>query len=152
LRKLQLITEAKQLCPDLVIMLGESLDRFRDASKRLYSYLASFTWNQKVERLGFDEVFLDVTDIVEYNKSLLNISDLSRSFFHLSRDDPTVGFPFDMTKIAGHQYPDAVAGLQGFSTAPENHLLTRLVLGSHLAQHMRHKLDEEQGYASSSNS
>lgn len=56
LHKLQLVREAKQTCPDAVIVLGEDLTRFRDASKELYRYLRSFSWNGKVERLGFDEV------------------------------------------------------------------------------------------------
>jgi DNA polymerase iota len=56
LRKLQLIREARQMCPDVVIVLGEDLTRFRNASKDLYSFLRAFSWNSKVERLGFDEV------------------------------------------------------------------------------------------------
>ena len=58
LHKLQLISEAKKVCPDVVILLGEDLTRFRDASKRLYSFLTGFVWGEKVERLGFDEVGL----------------------------------------------------------------------------------------------
>lgn len=56
LRKLQLIKEAKQICPEVVIILGEDLTKFRDASKALYVYLRSFLWSEKAERLGFDEV------------------------------------------------------------------------------------------------
>jgi len=56
LYKLQLITEAKRLCPDVIIVLGEDISRFRDASKDLYSFLEKFSWNRKVEKLGFDEV------------------------------------------------------------------------------------------------
>jgi DNA polymerase iota len=58
LRKLQLITEAKKLVPDVVIVLGEELGSFRDTSKALYQFLAAFTWSGKVERLGFDEIFM----------------------------------------------------------------------------------------------
>jgi len=57
LYKLQLITEAKRICPDVIIVLGEDISRFRDASKDLYTFLAKFSWQQKVERLGFDEVW-----------------------------------------------------------------------------------------------
>jgi len=56
LRKLQLISEAKKVCPDVVIVLGEDLTKFRDASKALYSFLKSFVWGDRVEKLGFDEV------------------------------------------------------------------------------------------------
>jgi DNA polymerase iota len=58
LHKLQLIHEAKKVCPDVVIVLGEDLTRFRNASKELYAFLRSFSWNSRCERLGFDEVCL----------------------------------------------------------------------------------------------
>ncbi|KAI4679272.1 hypothetical protein J4E81_010525 [Alternaria sp. BMP 2799] len=41
LHKLQLIHEAKKVCPDVVIVLGEDLTRFRNASKELYAFLRS---------------------------------------------------------------------------------------------------------------
>jgi len=57
LRKLQLITEAKKVCPDAVMILGEDLTRFRNASKELYDFLRQSIWSDKAERLGFDEVW-----------------------------------------------------------------------------------------------
>lgn len=57
LHKLQLITEAKRICPEAVIVLGEDLTRFRDASKDLYSFLQHSIWSGRAERLGFDEVW-----------------------------------------------------------------------------------------------
>lgn len=56
LHKLQLIQEARKVCPDVIIVLGEDLTRFRDASKALYNFLRAFAWSKQVERLGFDEV------------------------------------------------------------------------------------------------
>lgn len=60
LRKLQLIKDAKEICPDVVIVLGEDISRFRDASKKLYRFLRAYSWNDRAERLGFDEV--SITD------------------------------------------------------------------------------------------
>jgi hypothetical protein len=57
LHKLQLIREAKKVCPDVVIVLGEDLTRFRDASKDLYNFLRGSIWSGKAEKLGFDEVW-----------------------------------------------------------------------------------------------
>lgn len=37
-------------------MLGEDLNRFRNASKENYNFLRKFAWSGRVERLGFDEV------------------------------------------------------------------------------------------------
>ncbi|KAF2273361.1 DNA/RNA polymerase, partial [Westerdykella ornata] len=147
LSKLQLIKDAKRICPDVVIVLGEDLTRFRDASKQLYLFLRSFSWNQKVERLGFDEVFMDVSDIIDYNLALLNHHDLGNSFFCLSKNDPTTGFPFDASQVAGYTYPkpsDGDAGSENVSTA--NVLRLRLHLGSHLAQHLREALRAQRGY------
>lgn len=56
LHKLQLIKDAKRICPDVIIELGEDISQFRDASKELYSFIKDYSWNGKVERLGFDEV------------------------------------------------------------------------------------------------
>jgi DNA polymerase iota len=113
LYKLQLVTEAKKVCPDVVIVLGEDLTRFRNASKQLYAFLSSFSWNSRCERLGFDEVFLDVSDLIDNNIATLHSSNLSESFFRLSRSDPTVGFPFDATHFAGHVYPASPKKIQG---------------------------------------
>ena len=56
LHKLQLVSEAKKICPDIIIVLGEDLTRFRNASKTLYTFLQNSIWSGKAERLGFDEV------------------------------------------------------------------------------------------------
>ncbi|KUI57990.1 DNA polymerase iota [Cytospora mali] len=139
-RKLQLISEAKKTCPELMLVDGEDLSAFRDVSKKLYGLLRSYSWNSKVERLGLDEVFLDVTDIVDYNAALLNPNVLSDSFFCLSRDDPEKGFAFDATSIAG-----CVTGNGHGEDNHGNPLYVRLLLASHLARYLRLKI-EEQGY------
>ncbi|SMQ46188.1 unnamed protein product [Zymoseptoria tritici ST99CH_3D7] len=146
LHKLQLIRDAKSICPEVVIELGEDITRFRDASKDLYGFIRGFSWNNKVERLGFDEVWMDVTDIVEFNQQCLNFNDLQHSFFQTSREDPTVGFEYDASSIAGHTYPDDHARV-----SPEGQmddLNVRLRLGSHLALHVRHQLEQQKGYTS----
>lgn len=153
LHKLQLITDARKACPEVVIVLGEDLTRFRNASKANYKFLESFTWNKRVERLGFDEVFMDVTDIVDYNEALLNPNSLEDSFFQLARDDPTIGFSFNGAKVSGPCYPETPITSPRFSPcgtalACSDRLHRRLVLGSHLAQHIRHRLEEDQGYTS----
>uniref|UniRef100_A0A093VEW5 DNA polymerase iota n=1 Tax=Talaromyces marneffei PM1 TaxID=1077442 RepID=A0A093VEW5_TALMA len=148
LRKLQLIKEAKQICPEVVIIVGEDLTKFRDVSKSLYGFLKGFTWTQKAERLGFDEVFLDVTDMIDYNMSLLNQHDLANSFFCLDKRDPTVGFEFDATGYYGPTYPKSADNpLSGKVADDSQHnLAQRLILGSHLAYYMRSRLDNERGY------
>ena len=160
LRKLQLIKEAKRACPDVIIVLGEDLTRFRNASKELYNFLKSFVWSQKAERLGFDEVFLDVTDLVDFNLDILNRNSLSHSFFHLDQADPTVGFSYDAACFAGNTFPSSIEGGAPPSMFPSiptpdtseadstDRLETRLRLGSHLAQYLRRQLEEQKGYTS----
>lgn len=53
-----LVSEARRLCKDLVLVDGEDLTPFRDMSKVLFEFLRSYSWNNMVERLGFDEVFM----------------------------------------------------------------------------------------------
>ncbi|KAH7061539.1 hypothetical protein B0J12DRAFT_592935 [Macrophomina phaseolina] len=165
LHKLQLIKEAKRLCPDLVrpralpslqcgppilltgmsqvIVLGEDLTRFRNASKLLYRFLRQYSWNGRVERLGFDEIWLDVTDQVDYNLNLLNPHDLKNAFFCLSKDDPTHGFAFDATRFAGKTFPASSELSNDISQDP---LRLRLLVGSHLAQYLRAELEHQRNY------
>ncbi|KAK2022038.1 impB/mucB/samB family protein [Colletotrichum zoysiae] len=143
-KKLMLIVDAKKLCPDLVIIEGEDLTPFRDMSKRLFGFLRGYSWNNKAERLGFDEVFMDVTDVINYNMFCLNRASLSESFFHLSKQDPENGFVCNLTKVAGCVY-----GMEPESGDFDNPNYVRLLLASHLAFHLRMKLEEDLGFTSS---
>lgn len=160
LHKLQLIREARKTCPDVIIVLGEDLTRFRKASKDLYNFLKSQIWSGRAERLGFDEVFLDVSDIIDFNLNILNYNSLSDSFFHLDRSDPEVGFLYDASYYAGNTFPSsklkdpcrAISTLSPsfgtLSVSDADILEVRLRLGSHLAQYLRHQLEEQRGYTS----
>ena len=98
---------------------------------------------------------MDVTDMIEYNIDLLNLNALKFSFFHLDRNDPTVGFEFDASSISGHTFPAAGITAQksdhsrNTETSVErshHDLYLRLLLGSHLAQYLRHRLEEDKSY------
>ncbi|KAJ5225633.1 hypothetical protein N7468_006858 [Penicillium chermesinum] len=145
LHKLQLIKDAKRICPDVVIVLGEDLTKFRDASKDLYLFTRNFVWGGRVERLGFDEQFLDVTDMVDYNTGILNPNDLSSSFFHLDPKDPTAGFSYDATNFYGSTYP-STPEKPPKQEATRTPLETKLLVASHLAGYIRSQLENEKGY------
>jgi len=49
---------------------------------------------------------MDVSDIIEYNVGLLNQNNLANSWFCLKKDDPTAGFAYDASIVAGHTYPE----------------------------------------------
>lgn len=146
-KKLQLISEAQKVCPELVIVNGEDLTPFRDVSKKLLSVLRSHSWNGRVERLGLDEVFLDVTDVIAYNVELLNLNALQDSFFQLSRQDPEKGFSFDGSRFFGCVHPSVDP--KDVPMILSKPLCVRLLLASHLAGYLRHKLEEDFGYTSS---
>ncbi|CAI6098452.1 unnamed protein product [Clonostachys chloroleuca] len=143
-KKLMLITEAKKICPELVIVEGEDLTPFRDVSKILFNFFKSYSWNQKVERLGFDEVFMDVTDIINYNMACFNKHSPTNHFFQLSEKDPELGFVCDLTSIPGA----TIGGNMDLLPDLDNPLYLRLVLGSHLAHHLRLKVEQDFGYTS----
>src|SRR5947207_2279218 len=86
--------------------------------------------------------------MVEYNLPFVNHNDLSHSFFCLDKDDPTVGFVFDASTVYGPTYPPIdVSAVGASSSAPsDDETRLRLLLGSHLAGHLRHELEREKGY------
>lgn len=67
-KKLMLLTDALRLCPDLVLVKGEDLTPYRQMSNKIHAVLLTYT--SLVEKLGLDENFLDVTNIV--NERLSN--------------------------------------------------------------------------------
>lgn len=97
---------------------------------------------------------MDVTDLIEYNLALLNRYDLSRCFFHLNRDDSTLGFNFDASCPSGNTFPatptcrfspaDASEESPEHSQSPDIGL--SLILGSFFARHLRHQLEEQKGF------
>lgn len=60
--KLMNIAEAKQRCPGLMLVSGEDLTPYRQASKAIHAVLQRFG---PAERLGMDEVYVDVTEEVD---------------------------------------------------------------------------------------
>jgi DNA polymerase iota len=95
------------------------------------------------------KVFLDATDMIDYNMELINPHDLAHSFFFLDKQDPTKGFQFDATNFCGPTYPESVEDYLPDNTEIGNSqrtLTSRLILGSHLAHYIRSRLDNECGY------
>lgn len=97
--------------------------------------------------LTMRQVWMDVTDMVEYNMETINRHNLKHSFFQMSRDDPTQGFEFDGTSFAGHTYPKDLESTYSAHDTVDG-LTLRLRLGSHLALFMRHQLEQHKGYTS----
>lgn len=84
-----------------------------------------------------------MTDIIDYNVFCLSKSSLAESFFCLSNQDPEQGFVCDLTDFAG-----CVQGKKPLVPPLDNHAYVKLLLASHLAQHLRLKLEEDFGFTS----
>ncbi|TLD36921.1 DNA/RNA polymerase [Venturia nashicola] len=157
LRKLQLIKEARRVCPEVIIVLGEGESsgtpilpmrthpvQTSAASETPPRLSAPFSHPSRgtgrltglASTRRLPQVFMDVTSIVDFNEELVNENHLQNSFFCLKKDDPAVGFPFDASQIAGHVYGEED---EDQSRDP---LLRRLILGSHLALYLRTQMEE----------
>lgn len=87
--------------------------------------------------------------MVEFNYEMLNHNDLAHSFFCMDRDDPTIGFEYSALSAYGPTYPKKL-------NQPQHSLMTmdeadqalrmKLIIGSHLARHLRHELEAQKGY------
>lgn len=63
-KKLVFVSDAKKKCPELVLVNGEDLTVYREFSGKVHSLLTR-KFTPLVERLGMDENFLDVTELVD---------------------------------------------------------------------------------------
>lgn len=61
--KLMSVKEALRRCPDLRIVVGEDLTHYREFSQTVHELVRRFS--PRVERLGLDENFIDVTNLVQ---------------------------------------------------------------------------------------
>ncbi|KAF9970993.1 DNA-directed DNA polymerase eta rad30, partial [Actinomortierella ambigua] len=121
------VFEAKQLCPEVVcahvatIGPGDSqpdyypspsrythkvsLDPYRKASAKIFSVFRKYCTSS--QKGGLDEVFMDVTDIVnqrimdEYGKDLSRWDRANAEMIHWQRDHPDVGVVFGLAKDDG---------------------------------------------------
>ncbi|KAI3372612.1 hypothetical protein L3Q82_023091 [Scortum barcoo] len=114
--KLMSVTDAKEKCPQLVLVKGEDLTHYREMSYKMTELLMSYC--PLVERLGFDENFMDVTDMVERR---------------LAEASGSKNFSFK-----GHVYDHPSADVEA-SDHP------RLALGSHIAAELREAIHRKLG-------
>ncbi|KFQ19108.1 DNA polymerase iota, partial [Merops nubicus] len=112
-KKLMSVKDAKEKCPQLVLVNGEDLTPYREMSYKVTELLGEFC--PLVERLGFDENFVDVTEMVEKRLNQLQQSGCCR------------------VCVSGHVYNNQALNLQDTT-----HI--RLALGSQVAEELREAL------------
>ncbi|XP_049650214.1 DNA polymerase iota isoform X1 [Accipiter gentilis] len=109
-KKMMSVKDAKEKCPQLILVNGEDLTPYREMSYQVTELLGEFC--PLVERLGFDENFVDITEIVEKRLNQLQQSGCSR------------------VCVSGHVYNH-----QAINLLDTTHL--RLVIGSQIAEEFR---------------
>lgn len=107
------ISEAKKLCPNLILVTGEDLYDYRQVSSKVSELLRCYS--DLVERLGLDENFVDITELV--NKNLEGIKNNMKS----------VGYTF------------GVKNAMSCDCGCEE----RVTIGSQIAQQMRDEIFEK---------
>uniref|UniRef100_A0A6J0V4L9 DNA polymerase iota isoform X1 n=1 Tax=Pogona vitticeps TaxID=103695 RepID=A0A6J0V4L9_9SAUR len=109
-KKLMSVKEAKEKCPELVLVNGEDLTKYREMSYKITALLEGFT--PLVERLGFDENFVDITEMVELRLEQGKKEDFSK------------------ISVSGHVYNNQMVRMY-------DPIHVRLAVGSQIAAEMR---------------
>ncbi|XP_014435985.2 DNA polymerase iota isoform X2 [Pelodiscus sinensis] len=110
IKKLMSIRDAKEKCPQMVLVNGEDLTQYREMSYKVTELLEEFS--PLVERLGFDENFVDITELVE------------KRLVQLHRDGCS------KVSVSGHVYNNQPVNLNDV-------MHIRLLIGSQIAAEMR---------------
>ncbi|XP_072920200.1 DNA polymerase iota isoform X6 [Hemitrygon akajei] len=121
--KMMSVSVAKERCPDVILICGEDLTPYREASYQITELLEEFS--PLVERLGFDENFVDITELVEKRLQRIGSGVVPADLF-----------------VSGHVY-----GNQALNPADGKHV--RLALGSKIGDEMRGAIYERIGLTSS---
>uniref|UniRef100_A0A8C9PVH7 UmuC domain-containing protein n=1 Tax=Spermophilus dauricus TaxID=99837 RepID=A0A8C9PVH7_SPEDA len=116
--KLMNVRDAKEKCPQLVLVNGEDLTCYREMSYKVTELLEEFS--PVVERLGFDENFVDLTEIVEKKLQQLQSDELSA------------------LTVSGHVYNNQPINLHDI-------IHIRLLVGSQIAAEMREAMYNQLG-------
>ncbi|XP_076991543.1 DNA polymerase iota isoform X2 [Tamandua tetradactyla] len=118
IKKLMSVRDAKEKCPQLVLVNGEDLTRYREMSYKVTELLEEFS--PVVERLGFDENFVDLSEMVKKRLQQLQSDEHS------------------LVTVSGHVYNNQSINLHDI-------LHIRLLIGSQIAAEMREAIYNQLG-------
>ncbi|XP_020774326.1 DNA polymerase iota isoform X3 [Boleophthalmus pectinirostris] len=131
--KLMSVIDAKEKCPELVLVKGEDLTHYREMSYKVTELLASYC--PLVERLGFDENFMDITEMVERRLQQSKTCSFKGHVYNNSvSEDKARIYPW--LAIGSHiaaELREAIhskLGLTGCAGIATNKLLAKLVSGT----------------------
>ncbi|KAM6363504.1 DNA polymerase iota isoform 2-T2 [Pluvialis apricaria] len=137
-KKLMSVRDAKEKCPQLTLVNGEDLTPYREMSYKVTELLGEFC--PLVERLGFDENFVDITEIVEKRLNQLQQSGcagLCAAGHVYNNQAISLRDPTHVRLVIGSQIAEefreaihARLGLTGCAGVASNKLLSKLVSGT----------------------
>ncbi|NXQ81290.1 POLI polymerase, partial [Nyctibius grandis] len=135
-KKLMSVKDAKEKCSQLILVNGEDLTPYREMSYKVTELLGEF--GPLVERLGFDENFVDITEIVEKRLNQLQQSSRVCVSGHVyNNQDLNLHDTTHLRLIIGSQvaeeFREAIhtrLGLTGCAGVASNKLLSKLVSGT----------------------
>lgn len=139
-QKLATIKESLRKCPELILVNGEDLSYFRKLSNQVWRLVKGIVWEGRVEKLGLDELFCDVTEMIDAQDDSENHPN---GFFKLSKEK-CAGFEYDHKSFAGHIIPD-----QPHEFPRGGNQSRRLLVASHLAAYLRDRIEHEIGLTAS---
>ncbi|KZC06606.1 PREDICTED: DNA polymerase iota [Dufourea novaeangliae] len=122
IKKCMPVQEAVQLCPGLALVNGEDLTNYRHFSAKIVEILHQFT--PLVERLGFDDNFMDVTSLVQKYMNSGNDSELNIS---ISMENPN-----PIGEVFGPSSEECPCGCHA-----------RLIIASKIAAEIRKRIHKE---------
>ncbi|SPO21586.1 related to DNA Polymerase iota (POLI) [Ustilago trichophora] len=148
--KLDSIKDALKKCPDMVLVNGEDLTYFRQVSSQVWRLVRSIVWEKRVEKLGMDELFCDVTEMVDHHLASLHKGKEGERWFDLkppgdSKKDDGYGFGYQAwpSDSPGHMHPsDAAEHLE--RNLPD-WWQERMVAAAQLAFYLRQRISNEVG-------
>ncbi|CAO1615144.1 unnamed protein product [Sympodiomycopsis kandeliae] len=142
-KKLANIKESLKICPDLILVNGEDLSFFRKLSNQVFRTVSGIVWDAKVEKLGLDELFCDVTAMIDHQLHKRGCKD---GYFHLSKEDnESSGFKMTSNTFIGHAISDPLPHSPDQTSFQD----PRLVLATHLACYLRQRIHDEVGLTAS---
>ncbi|EPQ28296.1 uncharacterized protein PFL1_04123 [Pseudozyma flocculosa PF-1] len=159
-RKLASISDAIKQCPEMILVNGEDLSYFRLVSNQVWRLVRGIVWDGRVEKLGMDELFCDVTEMVDAHLASLPPAgqhdgrNLCRFDIRKRQDgqgrgsasaSSSSGFDYAPwpTLPQGHVLPSQAADKLR-SSAPDRYQ-QRLFVAAHLASYLRQQVSDKIG-------
>ncbi|CEH12327.1 DNA polymerase iota/DNA damage inducible protein [Ceraceosorus bombacis] len=156
-KKLGKVMDSLRACPSMILVDGEDLTWFRMVSRRVFGLMSEVCGPATpIEKLGMDELWLDVTQLIDGHLSSLPQADESgKRWFPLPSGSSTPSRRAgDSASCQGFLYGmHAVGHISKFSTfeASGAHPTAsmRFVVATHLAKHLLAMLDSALGLSAS---